>query len=508
MSTSYSSTRAGYWVLATTIAGASMSFIDGSVVNIALPAIQQNLDASVTDIQWIVGINALMIGALVLVGGALGDRFGRRRIYAIGVALFGGGSVACGLVNSADQMIWFRGLQGIGGALLVPGSLAIVSSYFADENRGWAIGTWSGFTALTTALGPVIAGWFIENLSWRWVFFINLPLMIITLILLFRFVPESYDEEAPDQLDWIGAGLATAGLGGIVFAFIEASSRGWGDWLVISAAVIGGLGVIAFVIAEGRVAHPMMPLTLFQSPTFSGANLFTLLLYGALGSTFFFLPLNLIQLQGYSAVAAGAAFLPAILLIFSFSGQSGRLADRFGTRPLMVMGGLLVSAGFALFALQGVGGSYWTTFFWPIIVLGFGLALMVPPLTTAVMSAVDARYSGIASAINNAMARVAGLLAIAILGYVLLTIFNDNLDIMLAGTELPDGVLQILDEERARMAAAEMPESIGDDLKRTLDNFIKTAFLIGYRRVMWINAALAALASLVAWLSVEIDLID
>lgn len=495
--------RLDYLVLAATVVGSSMSFIDGSVVNLALPSIQTDLNASVVDIQWIVEINALMIGALILVGGSMGDRFGRRRIFSLGVILFGISSLLCGLAANPQQLIWLRGLQGIGGALLIPGSLAIISSYFSEANKGWAIGTWSGFTALTTALGPVIGGWFIENFSWRWAFFINLPSMVITLILLFLFVPESRDESSPPTLDWVGAVLATLALGGIVFAFTESSSLGWGNVLVQVALVGGIAALVGFIYYEGVAPNPMMPLNLFESRTFLGANLFTLLLYGALGATFFFTPLNLIQLQEYSAVAAGATFLPAIILIFTLSSQSGRLADRFGARPLMIAGGLLASAGFSLFALQGIGGPYWRTFLWPVLVLGSGLALLVPPLTTAVMSAVDSRFSGIASGINNAMSRVAGLLAIAILGFIILSTFNGALDGQLIGLDLTPQQAEMIDSQRIRMAAIDLPEDLDGPLRAQLEGAIDLAFLAGYRRVMFINAGLAALSALIAWWLVE-----
>src|SRR5712692_4091683 len=309
----------GPWILAATILGSSMSFIDGTVVNVALPALQANLNATAIDVQWIVESYALFLAALLLLGGSLGDHFGRKRIYAIGVALFALASIWCGLAPSIGQLIVARAVQGIGGALLVPGSLAIISASFAEEERGQAIGTWSGSTAITTALGPVIGGWLIEHVSWRAVFFLNLPLALVVLFLVFWFVPESRDEEEVGKLDLTGAALATISLGAIVYGLIESSRLGLQSLVVMIALLAGAIIFAAFVFVEARVPHPMMPLRLFRSPNFAGANLLTLFLYAALSGTLFFLPLNLIQVQRYTPTAAGAALLPFILIMFLLS---------------------------------------------------------------------------------------------------------------------------------------------------------------------------------------------
>ncbi len=318
------------WILAATILGSSMSFIDGTVVNVALPALQTNLKATVTDVQWVVEAYALFLAALLLLGGSLGDHFGRKRIYAIGIALFALASVWCGLAPSIHQLIVARAVQGVGGALLVPGSLAIISASFPEEERGQAIGTWSGSTAITTALGPVIGGWLIEHVSWRAVFFLNIPLALIVLALVFFFVPESRDEEETGKLDLTGAALATISLGAIVYGLIESSRAGWRNPVVIAALAIGVAVLAAFVLVEARKRHPMMPLSLFRSRNFAGANLLTLFLYAALAGTLFFLPLNLIQVQGYSATAAGAASLPFILILDNFFSGSRCARSRNG----------------------------------------------------------------------------------------------------------------------------------------------------------------------------------
>src|SRR5438552_13348044 len=315
--------KLGPWVLAATILGSSMVFIDGTVVNVALPALQTNLNATVTDVQWVVEAYALFLAALLLLGGSLGDHFGRKRIYTIGVVLFALASVWCGLSPSIHQLIAARAVQGVGGALLVPGSLAIISATFGEDERGQAIGTWSGSTAITTALGPVMGGWLIEHVSWRAVFFLNVPLALIVLALVFLFMPESRDEEETGKLDLTGAALATISLGAIVYGLIESSRLGFHIPVVIVALSSSLIFLFAFVIVEARRRHPMMPLGLFRARNFTGANLLTLFLYAALAGTLFFLPLNLIQVQGYSATAAGAASLPFILIMFLLSGWSG-----------------------------------------------------------------------------------------------------------------------------------------------------------------------------------------
>lgn len=475
-----------------------MALIDGTVVNVALPVLQAALNATVTDMQWIVASYSLFLAALILVGGSLGDRFGRRRIFAYGVALFALASIWCGFSPNVSQLIIARAVQGIGGALLVPGSLAIISASFSGEQRGQAIGTWSGFTAITSALGPVLGGWLVENASWRWIFFLNVPLAAIVLGILFWRVPESRDEEGSGKLDWWGAVLITLGLGAVVYGLIESSNLGLSHPLVLSCLVFGAALMIGFIFVEANSRSPMMPLSLFRSRTFSGANLLTLLLYSALGGVFFFFPFNLIQVQGYSATAAGAAFLPLILLMFLLSGWSGGLVSRYGAKLPLTVGPIIAAIGFALFAVPGIGGSYWTTFFPAVVVLGVGMAISVAPLTTTVMGAVKVRSSGIASGINNAVARAAGLLAIAVLSIFVLNTFNHSLDQRLVMLEIPKEAQQLLDEQRIKLAGAEVPAGLSTEMSAMLKQAIALSFVDSFRLVMFIAVGLALASAIVA----------
>jgi len=484
-------------VLVATILASSMAFIDGTVVNVALPALQANLNATIVDVQWVIEAYSLLLAALLLVGGSLGDHYGRRRVFLAGVALFAVASAWCGLAANIGQLIVARAAQGLGAALLVPGSLAIISSSFPVNERGRAIGTWSGFSAITTAIGPVMGGWLIEHVSWRAVFFINVPIALLVILISLRSVPESSDKESAG-LDWLGAIVGALGLGALVYGLIESSRLGFDDRSVLVALVAAAVLLGLFLMIETRVSNPMLPLALFRSRTFTGANLLTFLLYGALGGTLFFLPLNLIQVQHYSATAAGAAFLPFILIIFLLSRWAGGLVERYGPKIPLVLGPLISALGFALFMLPTLNASYWQNFFPAVVVLGTGMAVSVAPLTTTVMNSITENRVGIASGVNNAVSRAAGLLAIAVLGIVMLHVFSRALDRRLADGKLPASMLQSLQAQRTKLAAIALPEDADSATRTLMRHAIDESFVSGFRVVMVVGTALALASAGVA----------
>ncbi len=488
--------RARPWVLVASILGSSMAFIDGSVVTVALPIIQADLGTSVAGAQWVANAYMLMLGALILIGGSAGDHFGRRRMFTLGVGVFTAASIACGLAPSIATLIAARAAQGVGGALLIPGSLAMISAAFPASERGGAIGRWAGLSALTTAVGPLLGGWLVDTLSWRAVFFINVPIALLTLGIVISRVPESRDASASPTVDWRGAFLAAVGLGGIVFGLTAASQGGSGYPIVLAALLGSGLVLAVFVWNEARAPSPMVPLRLFRSQVFTGANLMTLLLYFALGGVLFFLPFDLIRIQGYTATMAGAAFLPFTLIMGGLSGWSGGLVHRYGARTPLIIGPVIAAAGCALFALPGVRGSYWTTFFPAISVLGLGMAISVAPLTTTVMGAAGRQYAGAASGINNAISRIAGMLAVASLGVLAVGVFGAALDARLAELQAPPEIQRALNAEKSKYAEAKVPPQITGEERRVLDRILDESFVRSFRVAM-LMAAGAALTSAV-----------
>jgi EmrB/QacA subfamily drug resistance transporter len=434
---------------------------------------------------------------LILAGGSLGDLFGRRRIFLGGVTIFAAASMGCGMATNIHQLIIARSIQGVGAALLVPGSLAIISSSFDEKSRGQAIGTWSGLTAITTAMGPVLGGWLVEHASWRWAFFINLPLAAAVIAISLWRIPESRSA-TQRRLDWLGVIFATLGLGGLVNGFIESVNLGWRHPLVFGSLIVGFACLIVFLLVEAHVPSPMAPLELFKSRSFAGANLLTLSLYSAIGIFFFLFPLNLIQVQGYSSTATGAAVLPLIMLMFLLSRWSGGLVARYGARRPLIIGPLIAALGFVLFAVPSVGDSYWKAFFPAVVVLGFGMAVTVAPLTTIVMNSVDRDRVGTASGINNAVARVAGVLAIAVLGIVMVNAFSSRLNYSLAHLSLPPGILAQIRAEQVKLAGMQVPAGLDPGTKAALKESIGRAFVFGFRIVMLTCACLSAASAGVA----------
>ena len=477
-----------------------MAFIDGTVVNVALPFLQTSLNATAIGIQWVVEAYALFLSALLLVGGTLGDRYGRRWIFNIGVVVFAIASAGCGFAANIEQLIAARAVQGIGGALLVPGSLALISSCFDEKERGKAIGTWSGFSAMTTAIGPVLGGWLVEHVSWRAVFFLNIPLALAVVVISVWHVPESREEGELGRLDWLGAALATVGLGALVYGLIESPRLGFSNPAVLAALVGGVVCFVVFIWHESRTKNPMVPLGLFRSKDFAGANLLTLLLYAALGGMMFFFALNLVQVQGYSATAAGAALLPFIVIMFSLSRWSGGLFDRFGPRLPLIVGPLIAAVGLALFAVPSVSGNFWTSFFPAVVVLGLGMAVTVAPLTTTVMGSVSEEQAGTASGINNAVSRTAGLLAIAVFGVMILYAFSYKLGLRLNEIGLDEQLKQAVYEQRVKLAGLQVPDGADSAARVQIKQTVAESFVFGFRLVMLTSAALAVASAFASWL--------
>jgi EmrB/QacA subfamily drug resistance transporter len=485
------------WTLVATIVGSSLTFVDATVVNVALPALQTDLHATITDLQWVIEAYALFLGSLILVGGSMGDQFGRRRTFLAGVLVFTIASIACGFATSTRALIVARAIQGAGAAFLVPGSLAIISATFDDADRGRAIGTWSGFSAMTSAIGPIVGGWLIEHISWRAIFFLNVPLAAVVIALSLRFMRESRDETRGNRVDWAGAILAVLGLGGIIYGLLEWPRPGANRSLVFAASVGGVVALAAFVIVERRIPGPMLPMGLFRSRTFTLANVLTLFLYGALGTVLWLVPLNLIQVQHYTATAAGAAFLPFPVLMFVLSRWSGGLVARVGSRLPLTIGPIVAAMGLALYARPGIGGSYWTTFFPAVVVLGFGMAIVVAPLTTTAMTAVETQHAGVASGVNNAVARVAGLIAIAVFGIVLVRAFNARVSPALDQVGLSAPARTAVNRELPKLAGAEINTPMESAQRAGARRVIDESFVSAFRLAM-IEAAVLALTAALA----------
>jgi len=405
----------GRWVLSATVLGSGIAFLDSTVVNVALPHIGEELDTGVGGLQWVLNGYLLAVSSLILLGGSLGDRFGRKRIFQIGIVVFAVASLLCAVAPNEQMLVAARVLQGVGGALLTPGSLAILEASFRREDRARAIGAWSGLTGVSSAIGPFLGGWLVDAGSWRWIFLINLPLSVFVVVVAARHVPESSDPEAPTQIDGLGALLVALGLGGVSWGLIAAGDDGWGAVSVWGSLVVGVVSLVAFVVVERRSSHPMVPTHIFASAQFRTANLVTAAVYAALGGVFFLLVVQLQNVLGYSAIEAGAATFPITVLMLALSSRSGALAARIGPRLQMTAGPLLVAAGTLLMTRIDAGSGYAADVLPAVLVMGLGLATVVAPLTATALSAADDRYAGAASGINTTVARAAQLAAVAAL---------------------------------------------------------------------------------------------
>ncbi len=483
-----------------------MAYIDGSALNVVLPTLQKDLRASATDLLWIIDGYLLMLASLIMVSGAIGDKLGRKRVFMAGIALFTVASIACGLAPTSGFLIRARFVQGIGGALMVPGSLALISSLLPLEVQGKSIGTWSAASAIVTAAGPLLGGFLADLGLWRGIFLINVPLGGIALYIQWTKIPESRAEPAGAPIDYPGAILATVGLAGITYSFISMSEYGAVTPTIQLSLLVGILSLAGFFWVQTRSPHPMVPLGLFRSRTFLGANLQTLFLYGALNLLSFFLSLNIVQIQGYSPTVAGFAFLPFIIMMMVLSRWAGSLADRIGPRRPLIVGPTISGFSFLWLSFAGLTRTLpeaFLTFLPPIILFGIGMAITVAPLTAAVMTEVPPKFAGTASGVNNAISRTAGVLAIAIIGALAINLFGHQLARLSARLPLAAETRQELLNEANQLAETTVPPDVPADLYPTVELIIKTAFIEMHRVVMIICAALSWLSALIAYFLIE-----
>lgn len=483
------------------ILGSSLSFIDVSAVNLALPAIQADFGATSAQVQWILETSGVVVAALLLIGGALGDRVGRRKTFAAGTVLFAASSVACGLSAGPATIIASRVLLGAASAFTIPGSLSLIGSVFPGERRAFAAGLWSGATALAILGAQLAGGWILDATSWRVIFFIPLPFGALVLLLLAG-VPETRSGEPLASLDWKGAVLGFLALGSLTWGLLETQARGIGV-ATSGALLLAAVFSRAFLRHEKRHPSPLVPLETFRSRTFSGISLLTLLLYGGFGGSLFFLPFNLIQVQGYSALQAGAANLPFILVMAALAPASGLFSGRTGPRAVLVAGSLVTALAFALFALPGVGGSYWTTFFPAACVLGTGFALTVPALSSLVIASAPAGGISLASALNSAISRTAGVIAVAAMGSLLLFLFSGELDRRMTVLGLPESAMAQARADRSRLASAPVPRGLSGKEAESFSDAVKWSFVAGFRHLCVLAAVMAVGAAASAALLVE-----
>jgi EmrB/QacA subfamily drug resistance transporter len=500
-SSSLASRRIARWVLVAAVLGSSMVFIDGTALSVALPAMQSALGATGSDLLWVTNGFSLPLAALLLLGGGLGDCYGRRRVFALGIMIFTVASLACGLAPSVGTLVAARVVQGVGGALMVPGALALVSTFFEPVERGRAIGTWSAASVLATAIGPVLGGLLARLGLWRWVFFINLPLAAAAVVVLFARVPADPKPSRTGRVDGWGAFTITIGLAGINYGLVQWSKSGVHDARVLPALITGLASLVVFVVLQQRLAQPLLPLDIFKSRTLSAASLLSLLFYMAFHGMLFFLPLNLIQVQGYDPALAGLAQLPLMALLIALSRYAGGLVDRHGPRRPLMIGTLVAGFGFWWFSLPGLTagpGRFTTTFLPGLVLLGIGLGFTAAPLSTTVMDSLSADRLGLASGINSTVTRLAGVLAIAILGPVALFSFGKSLDAVAVAAGLPAPVRAHLANEAPKLAEARSPADLSPGTRIAVEKLIKLSFVDTFDRIARLTAVLSWLAAMVA----------
>ncbi len=488
-------------ILAATILASGMAFLDGTVVNIAVPSIQRYFHASFDSLLWVVNAFPLVLASFLLMSGSLSDRFGRKKIFASGIALFTLASVFCALSSSIFLLSASRALQGLGAALMIPGSLAIISVTVPPERRGKSIGLWSGLAGGIASIGPFIGGVLTQHFSWHAIFYINVPIGVVAFLLTLFFIPETKNEGSR-KLDWWGTVLIVLGLAGLSFGLMSGPRLGWSSVAVIASLFVGILAIILFYFVEKKTRKPLMPVSIFQSPSVLGANLVTLFLYFALSGLTFFLVLNLQQVQGMSPTKAGLAMLPGVLIITFLSGIGGKIADSIGPRIPMIVGPLTVALGMVLLILPSAHASYLTHFMPGLVLFGLGMALVIAPLTKTAMDT-EPQYAGAASGVNNAVSRTAALLAIAVLGAVASSIFSGNLKERLQQTTLPSSQQQEIMAQSGKMAAIAMPSDIQGSNAVVANESIRQSFIRSYRVVITINALLALIASAVAFVYIR-----
>ncbi|HXB95890.1 MAG TPA: MFS transporter [Puia sp.] len=506
MSTVSIRSPAGEWVMASTILASAMAFIDSTALNVVLPALQKNLHATGADLFWILNAYLLMLASLILVGGSLGDRLGRKKIFMAGIFIFICGSAACGIAPTTGWLILFRVVQGVGGALMIPGSLSLLSSSIDETEKGKAIGTWSAVTTMVTMGGPILGGALADAGLWRYIFFINVPIGIAALLILRSKVEESRDMTSVPGPDLAGAATIALGLAALTFGFLRMPDLGFRHWSVPGSLSAGVVLLLAFTGIERRSKHPMMPLSLFANPVFTGVNCLTFFLYAGLSAGMLFLSLNLVQTQGYSQLESGMTFLPFTLLMISLARHAGTLSDRHGPRLFLTLGPAAAGAGLLLLSFVGQTrgpADFWTSFLPGILVLGLGMAFTVAPLTTTVMRSVSNLHSGVASGINNAMTRISNVFANAIFGALAVLLFTGILQQRLDGMMLPAGVKQAAIAQAADLGNAHVPDSVPEAQRPAIAAAYRAGFISVYRKMMRLAAGVAFAGAFTGWVFIR-----